>query len=219
MNPTHQDIDILKSKLMDLPTFYAGKSSVLELKAANYNWRQMEWLGFYFEFKVKKRLKDVFQIPGDQFNQVEFDLRTGFNWDIKTKARQSRSKGVILNDVTAMDRSVEMHGYHGEIIGVFDVEYNDNDRSFKRWHDALKGSPSSYVKKQMGRPGVRSRQRKTSAVLREIYYILLGNDSLPRLDKMPQGKNSNGMPRPPKYMLNLEKVDEFKHERQPFSAL
>lgn len=219
MNPTHRDIDILKSKLVDLPTFCEGKSSVLELKAANYNWRQMEWLGFYFELKIRERLKGVFQIPGDKFDQVEFDLKSGFNWDIKTKARQSKSKEVILNDVVAMDQSIETHGYHGEIVGVFDVTYNDNDRSFKRWHDALKGGPSSYERKRMEQQGSPSRRRKTSAVLLEIYYILLGSDSLLQLGKMHQGKNSNEMPRPPKYMLNLEKVDEFKHERQPFDAL
>lgn len=37
-----KDIKMLKSKLKELPTKWDGKKSILELKKANYNWRQME---------------------------------------------------------------------------------------------------------------------------------------------------------------------------------
>jgi hypothetical protein len=43
------DIEILKVNLSSLPKFWDGKTCVLELKEANYNWRQMEWWAFYFE--------------------------------------------------------------------------------------------------------------------------------------------------------------------------
>lgn len=45
-----EDIEIIKRKLIDLPRNWDGKQCVLELKEANYNWKQMEWWAFYFEF-------------------------------------------------------------------------------------------------------------------------------------------------------------------------
>ena len=46
----NEDLNILKAKLASLKTVWEGKPSVLELKQANYNWKQMEWWAFYFEY-------------------------------------------------------------------------------------------------------------------------------------------------------------------------
>ena len=37
-----EDVELAKTLLSDLPIFWESKASVLALKAANYNWRQME---------------------------------------------------------------------------------------------------------------------------------------------------------------------------------
>lgn len=44
-----KDIANAKAALASLPRVWEGKKSVLELKEANYNWKQMEWWAFYFE--------------------------------------------------------------------------------------------------------------------------------------------------------------------------
>ena len=54
--PCLPDITIAKLLLADLPTKWDGKQSILELKNANFNWRQMEWWGFYFEYLCRLRL-------------------------------------------------------------------------------------------------------------------------------------------------------------------
>ena len=194
---------------------------MLELKKADYNWRQMEWWAFYFEYKVKNLLKDVCSVPGDRFDRVEFDLKTQINWDIKAKAIKSDDSGVILNDTSAMEQSIEAHGFHGEIIGLCDVEYNDIDRSFQNWHSELKGGLSKYEKQSRKDPTFRSfsRYRKTSAELMEIVYVVFDVDALEKLDVMKQGRNSNGRPRPPKYSLRLKQINKFKHENQQFSEV
>ena len=46
-----KDIELLKRDLSRLPKFWDGKSCVLELKDADYQWKQMEWWAFYFEYK------------------------------------------------------------------------------------------------------------------------------------------------------------------------
>ncbi len=69
-----KDIRILKKHLAHLPTLWDGKSCVLELKEADYNWRQMEWWAFYFEYKCIQLLSNTFEIPGERYNNVIFDF-------------------------------------------------------------------------------------------------------------------------------------------------
>ncbi len=211
------DVDTFQLNLVTLPTAWDGQSCVLELKEANYNWRQMEWWAFYFEYKVKEHLKQVCKIPGDNFfNRVTFDLKTQINWDIKAKAIKSDERRVILNDKLAMEQSIQAHGFHGEIIGLCDVEYNDHDRSFQKWHTALKGGLSKYEKRRKMESGTFSRYRKTSAELMEIIYVVFASKDLEKLDVMNQGKNSNDKPRPPKYSLNLGEMNDFRWKSQQF---
>jgi hypothetical protein len=205
-----KDIDILKANLVNLPRFWDGKTCVLELKEADYNWRQMEWWAFYFEYKVKNLLADKFTFPGDRYDNVSFDLKGEINWDLKAKAIKSDDHKVILNDKSAMEQSIEKLGFHGEIIALCDVEYNDNDRSFQKWHTELKGGKSTYEMEREARTSI-SRYRKTKAELTEIILFVLQKSDLEKLTVMRQGRNSNGKPRPEKYMLDLETIDNFEN--------
>lgn len=211
MNNFENDIKILKRKLKKLPQHWDGKKSILELKKADYNWRQMEWWAFYFEHKVKEILKKDFQFPGEKFENVEFDLFGHINWDLKASAIKTNNHNIILNDKKAMDESIKKHKYHGEIIALCDVEYNDVNRSFQQWHDELKGAKSQYVQDREKRTSV-SRYRKTKADLTEIILLIITKKDLENLSIMKQGRNSNGQPRPVKYMLDLESIDLFKNE-------
>lgn len=205
------DIRILKSRLKALPRFWDGKSCVLELKDADYNWRQMEWFGFYFEYKVRQALlPSKMQVPGDTFGNVTFDVKGKINWDMKAKAIKSDSHVVILNDVEAMEKSVDLHGYHGEIIALCDVHYNDFDRSFQKWHSELKGGLSQYELNRISRTAT-SRYRKTDAVLTQILLVIFDSDDLELLSIMKQGRNSNGKSRKEKYALNIENIEKFKY--------
>jgi hypothetical protein len=203
------DIVLLKDILQKLPKYWDGKECVLELKAANYNWKQMEWWAFYLEYKAKALLKDDFRSPGDRFHNVAFDLRGQINWDLKASAIKTDNHRIILNDKIAMDHSIEKDGFHGEIIALCDVVYNDADRSFQKWHTELKGGKSNYEKEREVRTSV-SRYRKTKAELTEIILLVLKKENLEELPIMKQGRNSNGTPRKVKYMLDLETIDNYE---------
>ena len=95
-------------------------------------------------------------------------MKGEINWDLKAKAIKSDDHKVILNDRAAMEDSIARHGFHGEIIALCDVEYNDINRSFQRWHSELKGGLSKYEKERKQRTSV-SRYRKT----KELTEILL----------------------------------------------
>ena len=132
------DIDILIIKLSAIPKEWNGEYSVLELKEAEFNWRQMEWWAFYLEHKVKEILNADFTFPGDRYGRVAFDLKRIINWDIKGNVAFNYDVNIILNDKIAMDSSIAEHGFHGEIIVLFEPVYDD-DGAFKEWHSNLKG--------------------------------------------------------------------------------
>lgn len=210
-----EDVSDAKAALADLPRVWEGKKSVLELKAANYNWRQMEWWAFYFEHLCHQRLRDIFEIPGERFGTVKFDLKRRVNWDMKAKAVKSDDQRCILNDCSAIDATVEKYGEHGVILALCDVEYNDDNRTFQKWHSKLKGGLSKYEKARRIRTSV-SRYRKTKAELVEILFLRFDKKTVARLGQMRQGRNSNGKPRPPKYMLELEQLDNVLTDRIVF---
>lgn len=212
------DIEIASQRLSNLVTCWDGKESILELKAANYNWRQMEWWSFYFEYLCFQKLREYFQIPGDRFGRVKtasFDLKRTINWDLKAKAIKSDDHRSILNDMAAIQRSVEDYGAHGLIIGLCDVEYNDNNRTFQTWHEQLKGGKSKYEIERLQRTSI-SRYRKTRADLVEILFLVINRENEQFLEIYHQGRNSNGQPRPPKYMLNYDEVERFLIKRLSF---
>ena len=138
-SPFANDIADAKEALADLPVVWEGKKSVLELKAADYNWRQMEWWAFYFEHLCHQRLRGKFEIPGERFGTVRFDLKGCVNWDLKAKAIKSDDHKCILNDCGAINAAIRKYGEHGVLIALCDVEYNDTKRSFQKWHSKLKG--------------------------------------------------------------------------------
>lgn len=146
---------------------------------------------------------------------VKFDLKRSINWDLKSTAIKSHNHIIILNDCEAMNLSIEKYGYHGEIIALCDVEYNDIDRSFPKWHTELKGGKSSYEKRRMEWTAI-SRYRKTKAILGEIMILILNKNSILKLDTLNQGINSNGKPRKTKYLINLESINKFIYDKVIF---
>ncbi len=210
-----EDIKVLKRQLKNLPKVWEGKKCILELKEADYNWRQMEWWAFYFEFLCRSRLNGLFEIPGETFGTVTFDAKREINWDFKAKAIKSDDHRAILNDKHGMRSSIERHGAHGVIIALCDVEYNDVNRTFQKWHAELKGGFSKYERERIARTSV-SRYRKTKAELQEILFLLIDAENIEELDTMRQGRNSNGKPRPEKFMLDFEKIDRFIQDKLTF---
>jgi len=67
------------------PKLWDGRRSILEMKKSGFpHWRQMEWIGFYFQFLCWKYLSGIMEIPGPKYNNVEFDAFRRIPWDFKT---------------------------------------------------------------------------------------------------------------------------------------
>lgn len=204
-----KDAEVILESLRKMPVNWDGKQSIMELKKIDFQWKQMEWIGFYFESLCRTYLANTdFIMPGKKYGNVEFDSFRNINWDMKSSAIKSHSHRIILNDKIAIDESLENYGCHSVILALLDVVYNDDDRSFQKWHSELKGGLSDYEKDRIAQ-NVTSRYRKTNAEVKQILLLVISRDNQEYLDTHKQGKNSDGSPRNPKYMLNIETCESF----------
>lgn len=88
------------------------------------------------------------------------------------------------------------------------VKYNDDKRTFQKWHEALKGGKSQYEIERIRR-GAWSRLRKVEFKLKQISFIKIDDAVLIKCGSFQRDfRNANGTPRREKVLLDLEKLDE-----------
>jgi len=220
--------EILKILRNALPKNIDGRESILELKRIDYQWRQMEWIGWYFEHLLYTLLNEKYQgTGGPTFGNTSFDYKKKFVWDFKAhptfSANGTRNDRMILNDREAIELCVQKYGGIGFIIVHGSAVY-DETGEFKAWHDALKGKISSYEIERIQR-GARSRKRKCAFEIDQVEAIYFsGQKALDRgvevgwLDFFQEGmRNANGSPRRPKYELITSRAPESIRPVSPIS--
>jgi hypothetical protein len=195
--------------LGDVPRAWDGKQSILEMRnCGNRQWKQMEWIGFYFQFLCERYLSSIMQIPGPRYGNPQFDGLLEIPWDFKAHAINTSSHHVIVNDSRAIAEAIADFGAVGLVLALGKVEYNDEERSFQKWHNALKGGMSSYEAHRIAR-GAWSRLRKVEFRLQQIALVRITDDTLVKCGSFQQDfRNSDGSPRNAKLLLDLEQLDE-----------
>lgn len=201
----------LEKLLKQMPSLWDGHKAIAEMRSAGYpHWKQMEWIGFYFQFLCDTKLPPLVKIPGPKYGRVEFDGFAEIPWDFKAhpnkNAKGQDNKSVIVNDSLAIAEAIKQFGGAGLILASGDAEYNDEDRKFQIWHQKLKGGLSNFEKQRILRKAP-SRLRKTAFRLREIKLILLDDKTVQGLSSFQEGfRNSDGSPRNAKVLLDLENI-------------
>ena len=200
-----------------MPKVWDGKKCVRYLKREQYNWKQTEWIGWYFEHRARAVLTSALGGgQGPRFGNVDFDYGTGITvWDFKAHAIPKRDGWIFLNDVDAVDQCVGTHGGLGWVIAGGDALY-DEDGTFKDWHDTLKGDESAYVvdRKRRGAPSrLRKRQFQlkhiTVAVVRSPDEIELAMEQKLLTSTMQASqRNADGSRRASKYGLHGGRVTQ-----------
>ncbi|MBA2124099.1 hypothetical protein B9J78_04090 [bacterium Unc6] len=193
----------------NIPILWDGRKSILEMKKAGFNqWKQMEWIGWYFQFLCEKLLKSVVKIPGPRYGNVQFDGLRKIPWDFKAHAINTSSHQVIVNDSEATANAINEFGCVGLILAMGEVEYNDDKRTFQKWHEALKGGKSKYELERIQR-GAWSRLRKVEFRLEQISFIKIDDAVLVKSGAFQRDfRNADGTPRREKVLVNLEKLEE-----------
>lgn len=202
-------VEKLQNASRSMPKIWDGRSAILEMRdGGSTQWRQMEWMGFYFEFLCETRFEGIIDIPGKKYGNTTFDAFREISWDFKAHAANTTRHDVVTNDVEAIKNTLTDYEYYGMILAIGEVEYNDEERTFKQWHDQLKEGVSKYETNRINR-GAMSRRRKTEFVLSEIHFICLNSETLNQCSSLyHQGRNSNGKPRPPKFNVNIQKIPD-----------
>ncbi len=211
VNPKSELEQILSELLPNIPDSISGKEAILQMKSeGSPNWKQMEWIGFWFEHLVSRHLLPA---GNDQelskHGKTTFDLKRQFIWDLKSHPNQSKS--LILNDRSAIEECLKEEVGLGFIILSGDVEYDKNGE-FKIWHDGLKGGTSAYEKSRILR-NAPSRRRKVNFTPTSVDAYWFSKVS--EIEKcLTEGilaefqtgmRNSNGKSRKPKIMI--KKID------------
>lgn len=209
-----EEIKSFKSALSSLPTSWDAKECILELKEANYTWKQFPWSYFYFEYKLKQALQDLYQFPGDNhYDRLAFNLKSSINWDCIVKSIKYDDPLVTLNYKPAIERSVKEYGYHGVILAMCDIEYHRDKDGFFEWHANLYGGKVEYTDNPF------NQYISTTAELKEICYIVIAKDQVDVLGYYREQIRGNENYRPTWYVLDVENFGEFFSTKQIFSPI
>jgi hypothetical protein len=198
--------NVLKASV---PKMWEGRQSILHMRDNGCrNWRQMEWIGFYFQFLCEQKLAKIVQVPGPTYGNVRFDAFCGIPWDFKAHAINTSSHEIIVNDSEATALAIRQFGEVGLVLALGQVVYNDEARSFQAWHNELKGGKSKYELERIKR-GAWSRLRKVSFDLQQISFIRITDSTLVKCGSFQSDfRNADGRPRRAKVLIDLEQLDE-----------
>lgn len=184
-----------------------GKEAILEMKENGGRWRDVEWVGFYYEYLIDKlgfRSETAYLSPTSK--KVKLDYRfDSILTDLKTHNVYSRPE-IILNDKKVMEEALEKEGKIQ--ILLLNGYANKEDREtqfFKKWHDDLK--KKKFEQKE------NDRLRKTDFKLLSIYLLEINEDNKDKLAIWTQGKNSNGKPRYEKFKIKMKDFSYFCLEK------
>lgn len=199
--------EIFNKLMAELPSYWDGKECIFYMKNNGcLNWKQMEWPGWYFQFMCETilRKENFFEIPGPAYGNVEFDGKRIIPWDFKAHTDNTQSGNKVpTNGYQEVVAAIEDYETVGFIIASGTAVFDDENQSFKKWHDELKGKTSAYERERIAR-GASSRRRKAAFDLEAIKFVFVDKNSLGFCGSFQSGmRNSNGTPRNPKVMLNL----------------
>ena len=176
-------------------------------------WRQMEWIGWRFQELCEQYLKptQTFDFSGQRYGYADFDVFAEIPWDFKAHILQN-PRGLQTHKVPGTDRRATLHaikdyGAAGFILGIGNAVFNDENRSFQRWHQSIKGDLSEYERERRSRDAP-SRVRKTAFILQEIWIIEIDKNLCKNLGTFMEGfRNKDGSPRKAKVMLDLNIIE------------
>jgi len=123
----------IEKRLETIPQQWDGKRAILEMKGNGYpHWKQMEWIGFYFQYLCEQKLEGLFQFQTPRYGNASFDGLYHVPFDFKSHAMNTSSHTVIVNDSEAISLAIKEYGCVGVIIALGKVVYNDEARTFRR---------------------------------------------------------------------------------------
>ena len=180
-----------------LPSFLDGRTILDSMHDRNQkNWKQTDFLAFYIEDFALNFLENFgfetnkYSIKGLGKGNVVIDTFKDFPIDVKTSFKQADCP---FNDKFVVDKVIEEFGKIG-VIKIVSNGIEDSDFELTKYYKHLKGDFDKISPKTR-------KVKKGANILGIDYYEILSNSYLKLFS---QGKNSNGNPRNPKYLIPKE---------------
>jgi len=204
--------EIVEAISYALPTTISGKFAIeLMRDEGSRNWKQMEWIGFWFEHVVESRvIPTTGGAAGPTYGRTRFDFQRKHVWDLKVHL--DSSDWLILNDQEATRSCIEENDGMGFFVVSGSAEFDSNG-VFKSWHDALKGGTSQYESERIERGAV-SRRRKIAFIPQKIDAYWLPDETVINTgvsegwikDFQTGMRNSNGVARRSKFQVSPSRI-------------
>ncbi|EFQ84273.1 hypothetical protein HMPREF0063_10989 [Aeromicrobium marinum DSM 15272] len=192
-----------------VPVRMDGRRSVEEMHAAeSRHWAQDEWRGFYFEHIALPALVNGFGGGPTTVENTVFDYSLGEIWDLKCHGDDSPA--AILNACEAIDTCLKTRGFGLLVLEGTTVLDDGEFREWQREFRVANGRPP----KPRSRPAAYERRSKVAFVPARLDAFFFEDGRSFELAKeeglvtvMSQGRQTDGSPRRPKYVLQTAKAE------------
>lgn len=202
------------SKILKIttPKKMEGKKAVIEMKDAEFTkWRETEWQGFYFEFKVLPELINKIGGGPKRIERTIFDYVLQTTWDLKVHSISENGNsrnGCQLNDARSIDKAVIESGFGLIVLNGIPIL----DQDFSIWHKQFRGGGDGVPRRKL---------KKEFKSLSIDFFYIPDSDRLEKaksdneIKYFRQGRQQSGASRNQKYSLDLSKAirsDLLVHE-------
>ncbi|PKQ14570.1 MAG: hypothetical protein CVT68_11210, partial [Actinobacteria bacterium HGW-Actinobacteria-8] len=220
-------LNILRSEFSDGP--WDGRAAVEEMRDDGCSqWRQMEWPGFYYEYRGLRALyngmeRRTWSHPAQKYGVTVFDYAHHYVWDMKAHTESVRAEvsgetvrgrsTAPLNDhhstdLCAADTGVGLLVLNGEALV-------DETKAFDLWHRAVTKDGRARVDQRIAAATFSRARKKAFTPLTISAYRwndmndVLAARSAGALAFMYQGRQASGAARPAKYALKPNRADDW----------
>lgn len=209
--PQEEGLEILKVLDQYFPKRFDGEDSIQWLHRFSNQKKQDEWAAFFFQeysFPLLTRFLGGWKGPRIT-KSSRFDYQREYVWDIKLEANHNingkPSQWTILNDIRSTNRVIDLESGIGLVIANADFTY-DKDGTLRKWREKLEGRESREIVK-----GTRILKKAGQITDLKAIFIPDAKEVQNGMKKgwfgiFKQGRNSNGKPREPKYMIKISDV-------------
>lgn len=155
-----------------------GQEAIIEMKEKGWNWKEVEWPGFYLKHKIRELVISRYPSDFEEYNQGKLYLVKGEHiWDTRFNVQQRGTwNHVPFMSTDNINKLIEECNGIGVLV-VNAIANYDLGFAFYDWHEELKERPSDYTEQREaeGRP---SRVRKIAFMITRVYAYYFPNDSI-----------------------------------------
>lgn len=201
-----------------------GRKAILEMKKRNWNWREVEWPGFYLKRKIPEICIEKYETQFQERNIGKLYLLKGtYIWDIRFNALGKTQDNIPFMSKDNIDGIIEEYGGLGLIVVDAEVD-SDDDWSFYRWLQEKKGVSSYELERE--RNGRAPRKRKKGFRIRQIHAYYFPEEHIHRGPRegwinpnfQRDYRQPGGEPRAGKYQMYLGRIPRnFKLDKWDLS--